>query len=94
MRIITNFVISMETQLGSMPLNTDESSVKRAIMVVALVVMVAGMWFLRDLALMPIGKKYSKDDIKPRTIIGIFMVFGAVCVIANSSTLATFVENL
>ena len=56
--------MAMETQLGSVPLNTDESPVKRAIMVVALVVMLAGMWFLRDLALMPIGKKYSKDDIE------------------------------
>ena len=91
---MTNIVLGLEAQLGPVPLDADDSSIKPVILAVALVVMLAGMWFLRDLVLMPINKIPSKDDIKPRTIIGSLMVFGAVCLIANSSAVASFIGTL
>ncbi len=81
-------------KMDALALSEGAESVKRVIMTVALVAMVTGMWFLRDLVLMPIDKIPGKEDLKPRMIVGILMVFCAVCAIAKSSVLAEFIANL
>ncbi len=75
-------------------ISTDAMFVKKIIMIVALVAMVFGMWCLRDLLTMPIGKMKKFEDIKPRMVIGSCVVFIAVAAIAYSSRLAEFVIGI
>ena len=75
-------------------MSTEAMSVKKIIMVVALIAMLAGMWCLRDLLTMPIGKMKKMEVIKPRMVIGSGVVFIAVTAIAYSSRLAEFVIGI
>ena len=75
-------------------ISTEAMLVKKIIMVVALVAMLVGMWCLRDLLTMPIGKMKKIEDIKPRMLIGSCVVFIAVTVIAYSSNLAEYVISI
>ncbi len=75
-------------------MSTDAMFVKKIIMIVALIAMLAGMWCLRGLLTMPIGKMKKIGDIKPSMVIGSCVVFISVTAIAYSSRLAEFVIGI
>ena len=75
-------------------LSPRAQTAKEIIMAVALFVMIAGMLCAWDMLRLKSEGRRKLEDIKPRHLISICMVFVAVAAIAYSSDLATFVTGL
>lgn len=75
-------------------LSPQVQAAKEIIMVAALIVMIAGMICVWDMLQLKVEGMKKLENIKPRHLISICMVYVAVVAIAYSSELATFVIRL
>ncbi|MBR6473856.1 MAG: hypothetical protein IKS98_00215 [Lachnospiraceae bacterium] len=83
----------LKTYLNS-SVSTAEDSLQKLILIIAVIGILAGLWLMRDFIRMPFGYIPSLDEIKPRTVIGIGVMFCAIILVLQSNEIAYYIQKL